>query len=101
MLSWEDPEQFLHDRVRETSDLDALAGYDDRPEATRFVMTLKEGFKAIFRRHRCAHVQIGRAYPWKDTLKPRTLALITAIKDATDPDGLINRGSLGFGSGED
>ncbi len=97
LLSWEDPEQFLHDRVRETSDLDALAEYDDRPEATRFAMKLRAEFKAIFRRHRCAHVQIARSYPWKDTLEPRTLALITAIKDAADPDRLVNRGSLGFG----
>ncbi|MES2860198.1 MAG: FAD-binding oxidoreductase [Pseudomonadota bacterium] len=97
LLSWEDPEHFLHDRVTETSDLDALAAYDDRPEATRMAMRMKDGFKAIFRRHGCTHVQIARSYPWAETLEPATLNLLTAIKDAVDPRRLVNRGSLGLG----
>ncbi|WP_293897722.1 FAD-binding oxidoreductase [Phenylobacterium sp.] len=97
LLSWDDAEHFLHNRVEETSDLAALATYDDRPEATRLAFELRQAFKAIFRRHGCAHVQIGRAYPWAETRDPAVLRLIEGFKDAVDPRRVVNRGSLGFG----
>lgn len=97
LISWEDPEQFLHNRVTELSDLTALSAYAERPEATRLAMALRVGFKAIFRRHGCVHVQVARAYPWAETLDPATLQLMEAVKDHLDPRRLVNRGSLGFG----
>ncbi|WP_394762681.1 FAD-binding oxidoreductase [Phenylobacterium sp.] len=96
LLSWDDPEHFLHDRVTETSDLEALEAIPARPAATDLAFELRKGFKAIFKRHGCVHVQIGRSYPWAETLDPATLRLVTAVKDTIDPGRLMNRGSLGF-----
>ena len=97
LLYWDDPEQFLHNRLTEISDLGALGEFTERPAATRSAFHLREGFKAIFRRHGCVHVQIARAYPWRETRDETTLALLTAVKDSVDPRRLVNRGSLGFG----
>lgn len=96
LLSWDDEEHFLHNRVEETSDLEALASYAERPAATRLAFELRTGFKAIFKRHGCVHVQIARAYPWAESLDLTTLGLITTVKDEVDPRRLMNRGSLGF-----
>ena len=30
----------------------------------RFALELRDDFKAIFKAHNCAHMQIGRSYPW-------------------------------------
>ena len=97
LVYWDDPEHFLHDRVTETSDLEGLAGFTERPAPTRLALELRTQLKAIFRRHGCAHVQIGRTYPWAETREPATLKLISAVKSLLDPERLVNRGSLGLG----
>jgi FAD/FMN-containing dehydrogenase len=96
LLYWHDEEHALHNRVAETSDVNALADYTARPARTTAALALREGLKATFRRHGCLHVQIGRAYPWRETRDPATLGLISAVKSVVDPEGLINRGALGF-----
>jgi FAD/FMN-containing dehydrogenase len=96
LLYWDDPENFLHNRVTENSDLQGLSAYADRPQATQLAMELRKALKAIFRRHGCAHVQVGRAYPWAETREETALELLTVVKDHLDPDRLVNRGSLGF-----
>lgn len=42
--------------------------------------------------------QVARDYPFRSVLEPGTWALLSAIKDAVDPHGLMNPGSLGLGS---
>ena len=74
-----------------------MAAYDDRPEATTIALTLRDGMKAVMRRHGCVHLQIGRSYPWRETREAVALDLLTAMKDSVDPKRLMNRGALGFG----
>ena len=100
LIYWLDEEHFLHNRVEETSDIAALDGHADRSEATQKAFALREALKALFRRHGCIHMQIGRAYPWRETREAATLKLLTAVKDAVDPNRLVNRGSLSFGAPE-
>jgi FAD/FMN-containing dehydrogenase len=95
LIHWADEQHFQHNRVEETTDLVELTKHV-RPRATETAFELRKAFKAVFRRHGCIHLQIGRSYPWRETRDPATLKLITAVKHAVDPDCLINRGSLGF-----
>jgi FAD/FMN-containing dehydrogenase len=97
LIYWTDPRHYLHNRIEEISDVQALAAEPARPEQTEFAMGLREEIKSLFRRHGCIHVQVGRSYAWAATREPAHLALITAVKDAVDPERLVNRGSLGFG----
>ena len=96
LIYFEDHEHALHDRIAETSDTEALAAHHERPEATQFAYTLRDGFKKIFRRHGCVHLQIGRSYPWAETREPNLLALLKDFKHSVDPESLVNRGSLGL-----
>ena len=98
LIYWEDEEHFLHDRIAESSDLRGLAAHAEHSPATQLAFELRAGFKAIFHRHGCLHVQIGRAYPWAETRESPTLSLLTGVKDAVDPGRLVNRGVLGFGA---
>jgi D-lactate dehydrogenase (cytochrome) len=98
LVYWSDEEHFLHNRVEEVSDVAALDGYGERSEATLKAFELRDQLKVLFRRHGAIHMQIGRAYPWRQTRDAATLRLLTAVKDAVDPRRLVNRGSLGFGA---
>ena len=100
LIHWNDEKQFQHDRVTETTDLAELARHVDAPAATQTAFAMRTAFKAVFRRHGCIHLQIGRSYPWRETRDPATLKLLTAVKRFVDPDCLINQGSLGFGPSE-
>lgn len=93
---WDDPEHFLHDRAAETSDVAALAGYADRPDATKASLAMRAKFASVFARHGAAHVQIGKSYPWLATRLPGVAALVRDFKAAVDPRGLVNPGSLGL-----
>ncbi len=95
---WDDPEFYAHDRVEERSDLVALAGFSDRPPATKAAFAVRAAFKAVFREAGCAHVQIGKSYPWLETRAPATLRLAQQVKALLDPHNLVNPGSLGFGA---
>jgi FAD/FMN-containing dehydrogenase len=98
LLYWDDDEHYQHDRIAETSDLAALKEFAEPSPATSLAFELRDGIKAIFRRHGCLHVQIARAYPWAETSDPATLRLIEAFKKEIDPNGLMNRGALGLPS---
>jgi FAD/FMN-containing dehydrogenase len=50
----------------------------------------------MFMRMGAAHFQIGRFYPYRDSRHGDTFALLRAVKQHVDPDGLINPGVLGL-----
>jgi FAD/FMN-containing dehydrogenase len=100
LIYWQDEEHFQHNRIEETSNLAALDDHQDRPAQTKLGFAIRDAFKAAFRRHGCLHVQIARSYPWLETRDEATRKLLTAVKDAVDPDRRVNRGSLGFGGPE-
>ena len=93
---WTDDEHFSHDRVAETSDLAALGRYTDHPDATKLAFDFRVQFTAICEATGCAHVQIGKSYPWLVTRSASVRSLVTRIKALVDPRGLVNPGSLGF-----
>jgi D-lactate dehydrogenase (cytochrome) len=41
-------------------------------------------------------MQIGKDYPYRQTRKPNTFALLENIKAILDPAGLVNPGALGL-----
>jgi FAD/FMN-containing dehydrogenase len=97
LFYWTDEEHFLHDRVKQTSDLAELATYTDRPDATHYAMALRDKLKAVMSDNGAVHVQIGKSYNYLPSREPRIAKLVTAIKAQLDPDSRVNPGSLGLG----
>ncbi|WP_404479985.1 FAD-binding oxidoreductase [Novosphingobium sp. BL-52-GroH] len=96
LLYWQDEEHYLHNRIEQRSDLEALADYDERPEATRYVMQLREKLKQVMKANGAVHVQIGKSYQYLPELEPRVAELVHAVKAAVDPQYRVNPGSLGL-----
>ena len=96
LLYWEDPVHFLHNRVEQSSDLEALAAYDAPLPQTTYVHALRDKLKAVMKANGAVHVQIGKAYDYLPSREPRVAQLVRDLKAAVDPDGLINPGSLGL-----
>jgi FAD/FMN-containing dehydrogenase len=78
---------------------DVVAPWLSRPanvEAREAVATLRQGIQAVYVGLGGVNWQIARDYPFKDVQQPSTWALLTSLKTAVDPDGIMNPGSLGF-----
>jgi FAD/FMN-containing dehydrogenase len=96
LMYWDDEDHLIHDRIAQTSDIARLATRSEPSEATAFALSLRAELKAIMREHGAVHVQIGRAYDLLGTREPRVAELLRQIKQAVDPRGLVNPGSLGL-----
>lgn len=86
----------LHAATVEPDHLARLTERPANPLATAVVATARRRVIEIFARHGCAHFQIGRAYPYRDSRDPASRALLDAVKALVDPDGRFNPGGLGF-----
>jgi FAD/FMN-containing dehydrogenase len=96
LIYWTDPQLALNDRARNLTDIDGLAENGEVPAARLAVKELRANLVAIFTRHGGVHMQIGKDYPYRQTRKPNTFALLENIKAILDPAGLVNPGALGL-----
>ena len=50
----------------------------------------------LFLAHGAVHQQLGKFYPYRDSLTAGSWSLLAGMKAVVDPKGLMNPGSLGF-----
>ncbi|MBN8280455.1 MAG: hypothetical protein J0M16_07595, partial [Gammaproteobacteria bacterium] len=66
------------------------------PGASDAVAGMLRDLAGVFRDHGAVHQQLGRFYPYRESLEPGTRALLDGLKKVVDPRGLMNPGSLGL-----
>jgi len=93
---WPDAMNPLHRAAVEPDHLKKLKGFPEGPEARALVAELRAGIIAIFRSLEATHLQIARTYPLNASLDPAAWDILSALKRAVDPKGLMNPGSLGL-----
>ncbi|MFN2098514.1 FAD-binding oxidoreductase [Altererythrobacter sp. MF3-039] len=95
-LYWPDARNPVIEDTVEDAHLSRLPKLDDNPEGRAVTQRLKQQMIDLMFEHEAAHLQIGRAYRYQDSLDPAAKALLSAIKRQVDPRGLMNPGSLGL-----
>ena len=98
LFYWPDQRTVFHERTIEKAYLDKLPKLERNPEAERAMQEVRLGFTDMAMRLGCAHVQIGKAYRYRESREPGTYQLLESLKQAVDPRGLVNPGSLGLKS---
>jgi FAD/FMN-containing dehydrogenase len=68
----------------------------NRPDLRAYVMGLWQDTARILAKHGAVNFQIGRAYPYLDTVSAPYAALIKSVKQALDPQARVNPGALGL-----
>jgi hypothetical protein len=96
LVFWTDAANHFHERVIEPDYLAGLPKHAANPQGTRIVKELAAALKLEFMRLGCAHLQIGKSYPYRAGRQAGTFALLDSIKRAVDPQGRINPGALGL-----
>ena len=97
VFHWHDRWLPVHRRTPEPQHLAKLKEPAANPAATALVQQLRERLVAYFAEIGAASNQIGKTYLYGTSLLPSTRALVTAVKQAVDPDGRMNPGALGLG----
>ena len=98
VFRWRDSWQPIHRAVVDPVVLASLQEPAPDMEARALVDRLRHETVALFSTLGAASNQIGRTYPFRDALLPGPEALLTRLKAAVDPAGLMNPGVLGFGA---
>jgi FAD/FMN-containing dehydrogenase len=93
---WPEERFPVHDRAVEPAHMARLPTLAANPEGTALVREARRQVMAVFVRFGCAHFQIGRTYPYRESLDPAAWALVETLKAALDPDGSLNPGVLGL-----
>ena len=86
----------IHEDTIEESVLRSLSGFADNPEARALTAKLRAGAIDVFESMGGVHMQIGKAYPYYEGLRPESWRVVEGIKQTVDPEGRINPGSLGL-----
>lgn len=93
---WPEARGALHDATVEPGVLAKLQRHAENPQVTELVAEARAGVVAAFTAVGAAHFQIGRTYPWLESLDGPARRLIRAIKAELDPKGRMNPGVLGL-----
>jgi FAD/FMN-containing dehydrogenase len=93
---WHDALKELHKDTVDKKYLNSLKGFDENLEIRDFVTGLRKKLILLFKEHAVVHLQIGKSYQYSEGIEENSLNLVKAIKQYTDPDNLINPGSLGL-----
>ena len=86
----------IHEATVEESVLKKVRGFDANPDAAAATASIRKELIDLFRAAGGVHLQIGKSYPYRASLGDAEWSLLQALKQAVDPRGLMNPGSLGF-----
>ena len=93
---WPEALNPLHRHAVEPGHLARLKGFPPNPEASALVHSLRSRIIDLFRARGAIHLQIARCYPLEQSHDPAAWTILKALKQAVDPQGLMNPGSLGL-----
>ncbi|MCB2107544.1 MAG: FAD-binding oxidoreductase [Rhodobacteraceae bacterium] len=96
VLHWNDEWLPVHRRTLPPEELKKYKEPPADPAARALVEEIRGEFTKMFAEHGASSNQIGKTYPYLDSLKPETRKLVDGLKSMLDPKGALNPGVLGF-----
>jgi len=97
MFFWKDRLHAFHQRHVTDEQRREYAATAPNPAARELVATLRRDLMLLWGTFGAAHLQVGKFYPYADTLSSASLAFVKSIKAALDPKNLMNPGALQLG----
>jgi FAD/FMN-containing dehydrogenase len=100
MLYWPGARERYHERVITPAHLAKLPVLPPDPAAAEAMRQLRGELTRFWMEHGCTHLQIGKTYRYLESRQPAVRTLLEQLKQAVDPRGLVNPGSLGLADKE-
>jgi FAD/FMN-containing dehydrogenase len=96
LFYWPDRRAAYHERMIQPQHLSKLPLLESSPQASAAVQALRTGLIELFAELGCAHLQIGKLYPYLQHKQAPAQQLLQSIKHAVDPARVMNPGALGL-----
>jgi FAD/FMN-containing dehydrogenase len=96
IFDWTDSLGAFRESLLEPRDQRELAGREPAFEQRAKVVQARAELRDIFDAHGATHLQIGKYYPYLDTMGPGEKSLLQSVKKALDPAHIVNAGNLGL-----
>jgi D-lactate dehydrogenase (cytochrome) len=93
---WPDERTAYHETTLDQEFLSSLPKYPPNPIGQSLVDELKNTTIELFGEFGAVHFQIGKAYPHSENRDSLEMSLLRTIKQALDPNKLMNPGALGL-----
>jgi hypothetical protein len=93
---WPDAHYEIHKTYIEPERYLTLPGHDRNVSARDAVSTLRQNLARLYAERGCAHLQIGRFYPYLESRTDEFSALLWSVKSVVDVGNQMNPGSLGM-----
>ncbi len=93
---WEDARSIYHEREYPAEFIADVPVHPDNPDGRALVKEIKGRLQQLCVKNGAVHMQIGKDYPYLETRKPETAALVKNLKESLDPERLMNPGALGL-----
>ncbi|MFM8517462.1 MAG: FAD-binding oxidoreductase [Nevskiaceae bacterium] len=100
VFRWRDEWLPLHEQVLSEAAKRRLPTPVSQPAAAALVAEMRQRLVELFAELGAASNQLGKTYPYFDSLRPETAQLVQQIKQVVDPQGVLNPGGLGIPSGK-
>jgi FAD/FMN-containing dehydrogenase len=95
VLHWNDAWLPMHKRIPEPEHLAKLQEPAANLQARALVAEIRSRIVALFAEFGAASNQLGKTYPFLQSLQPEGRRLLSTFKAELDPHGLMNPGALG------
>lgn len=95
---WPDELMEIHRRSVDAAHLARLRGFERNIAARNAVAEARHELVSLFSELGAAHLQVAKAYPYREALRPEAFAIIAALKKIVDPANRMNPGCLGLDS---
>lgn len=96
VLRWQDEWLPIHGRALSPAARARLTESAANPAARALVGEIREKLVRLFAELGAASNQLGKTYPYFDSLRPEAARFVGALKSTIDPAGAMNPGALGF-----
>jgi FAD/FMN-containing dehydrogenase len=95
-LYWPDARNGFHTRILAKDYLDKLPVHPANPAASAAVHSLRSDLARCLLQKGAVSFQLGKFYPYQESLHPSAAQVLRSIKQLFDPQGRMNPGSLGL-----
>lgn len=93
-LYWPDELSRLHLDNVSASEEKKFKTFEANPEARAYVRQMRTDLRDYYQSLGSIHVQVGGYYHFADVIQPEAHRLLSRIKGAVDPTGILNTGKL-------
>lgn len=100
VFHWFDEWYPVHKKTPEVNHLKTLREPNPNPNASALVEEIRAKVVDLFARWGVASNQIGKTYPYFDSLLSENAEVMSGLKKQLDPTGIMNPGALGFKDSE-